>query len=109
MYRALLDVLPRLLADVDEYRSLWGPKDAALTNTEHLFDAGRITIEEQPELDLAVVRGPSAGEWHRCCPGRGFPWVWRRWRRVFGTVIDTTLPTGVTPQARARQEVPLLT
>ena len=33
-------------------------------NTEQLFDAGRITIEEQPELDLAVVRGPSAGEWH---------------------------------------------
>ena len=64
LYRALLDVLPRLLADVDEYRSLWGPEDAALTNTEHLFDAGRITIEEQPELDLAVVRGPSAGEWH---------------------------------------------
>ena len=53
-----------LLADVDEYRSLWGPEDAALTNTERLFDAGRITIEEQPELDLAVVRGPSAGEWH---------------------------------------------
>ena len=45
LYRALLDVLPRLLADVDEYRSLWGPEDAALTNTEHLFDAGRITIE----------------------------------------------------------------
>ena len=64
MYRALLDVLPRLLVDIDEYRSLWGPADAALTNTEHLFDAGRITIEEQPELDLAVVRGPSAGEWH---------------------------------------------
>ena len=64
LYRALLDVLPRLLADVDEYRSLWGPEDAGLTNTEHLFDAGRVTIEEQPELDLAVVRGPSAGEWH---------------------------------------------
>ena len=63
-YRALLDVLPRLLADVDEYRSLWGPEDAGLTNTEHLFDAGRVTIEEQPELDLAVVRGLSAGEWH---------------------------------------------
>jgi len=64
LYRALLDVLPRLLADVDEYRSLWGTEDAALTNTERLFAAGRVTIEEQPELDLAVVRGPSAGEWH---------------------------------------------
>ena len=60
----MVDVLPRLLADIDEYRSLWGPEDAALTNTEHLFDAGRVTIEEQPELDLAVVRGPAAGEWH---------------------------------------------
>ena len=64
LYRALLDVLPRLLADIDEYRSLWGPEDVALTNTEHLFDAGRVTLEEQPELDLAVVRGPSAGAWH---------------------------------------------
>ena len=64
LYRALLDVLPRLLADVDEYRSLWGPEDAALTRTECLFDDGRITLEEQSELDLAVVRGPAAGEWH---------------------------------------------
>ena len=42
-------------------------RTAALTNTERLFDCRpdrRITIEEQPELDLAVVRGPSAGEWH---------------------------------------------
>ena len=29
LYRALLDVLPRLLADIDAYRSLWGPEDAA--------------------------------------------------------------------------------
>ena len=64
LYRALLDVLPRLLADVDEYRSLWSSEDAALTHTERLFDAGRIAIEEQPELDLAVVRGPAADEWH---------------------------------------------
>ena len=64
LYRGLLDVLPRLLADVDEYRSLWGPEDAALTHTEQLFDDGRITLEEQPELDLAVVRGPAGGEWH---------------------------------------------
>ena len=64
VYRALLDVLPRLLADVDEYRSLWGPEDEALTRTERLFDDGRITLEEQPALDLAVVRGPAAGEWH---------------------------------------------
>ena len=64
LYRGLLDVLPRLLADVDGYRSLWGPEDAALTRTEGLFDGGRIAIEEQPELDLAVVRGPAADEWH---------------------------------------------
>ena len=64
LYRGLLDVLPRLLADVDEYRALWSPEDAALTRTEKLFDDGRIVIEEQPELDLAVVRGPAGGEWH---------------------------------------------
>ena len=60
----MLDLLPRLLADVDEYRSLWGSEDAALTRTERLFDDGRITLEEQPELDLAVVRGPAGGDWH---------------------------------------------
>ena len=64
LYRALLDILPRLIAGVDGYRSLWGPGDAALARTEHLFDDGRITIEEQPELDLSVVRGPAGGEWH---------------------------------------------
>ena len=64
LYRALLDVLPPLLADVDGYRSLWAREDAALTRTEQLIDVGRITIEEQPELDLAVVQGPAGGEWH---------------------------------------------
>ena len=64
LYRGLLDVLPRLLADVDEYRSLWAPEDAALTHTERLLDDGRIAIEEQPELDLAVVRGAAGAEWH---------------------------------------------
>ena len=75
LYRALLDALPRLLADVDEYRSRWGPEDAALTNTQHLFDAGRVTIEEQPELDLAVVRGrrPASGIRWRCTPARRPP------------------------------------
>ncbi len=64
LYRGLLDVLPRLLADVDDYRSLWALEDATLTHTEQLFDDGRITLEEQAELDLAVVRGPESGEWH---------------------------------------------
>ncbi|MCY3846486.1 MAG: hypothetical protein OXH69_23425, partial [Acidobacteria bacterium] len=64
LYRRLLDVLPRLLADVDEYRALWASEDAALTQTERHFDAGRIMTEEQPELDLAVVRGPEGAEWH---------------------------------------------
>ena len=64
LYRALLHVLPRMLDDVDEYQSLWGPEDAALTRTEQLFDDRRITIEEQPDLDLAVVQGPAGGEWH---------------------------------------------
>ncbi len=64
LYRGLLDVLPRLLADIDEYRPLWGREDAVLTRSEQRFDDGRIVIEEQPELDLAVVRGPEGGEWH---------------------------------------------
>ena len=64
LYRGLLAVLPRLLADVDAYQSFWEAQDAALTRTERLFDGGRIVIEEQPELDLAVVRGAATGDWH---------------------------------------------
>src|SRR5262245_24682080 len=58
LYIQLLDVLPRLIEGVDDFRTLWEDEDARLTATEKLIDLGLITIEEQPDLDLAIVRMP---------------------------------------------------
>src|SRR4051812_9545448 len=58
LYVELLDVLPRLMIAVEDYRSLWEREDAKLTASEELIERGLITIEEQPDLDLAVVRLP---------------------------------------------------
>jgi len=58
LYIQLLDVLPRLLTNVDDYRTLWESEDAKLTASEKLFEQGLITIEERHDLDLALVRLP---------------------------------------------------
>jgi hypothetical protein len=58
LYLQLLDVLPRLLTGVDDYRTLWEEEDAKLTASEQLIDEGLVTIDERPDLDLAVVRLP---------------------------------------------------
>lgn len=58
LYLALLELLPKLLTNLDEYRSLWEREDAELTASEEQIASGRITIEERPELDLAIVRIP---------------------------------------------------
>ena len=54
-YPAGLDHLPKMLDDVDAYRDLWIDDDERLSAGERARDEGRITIEELPELDLAVV------------------------------------------------------
>ena len=56
LYVQLLELLPRLLTSVDEYRSVWEGEDAQLTASERCIEKGRITIEERPELDLAIIR-----------------------------------------------------
>lgn len=58
LYVRLLEVLPALITGVDDYRSLWEQEDSRLTATEELINRGLVTIEEQPELDLAIVRLP---------------------------------------------------
>ena len=65
LYFRLLDVLPKLLANVDDYRALWESEDAKLAASEDLIDNGLITIEERPDLDLAVVRMPEDLTRHR--------------------------------------------
>ncbi|OFW24787.1 MAG: hypothetical protein A3H97_17905 [Acidobacteria bacterium RIFCSPLOWO2_02_FULL_65_29] len=59
LYRSLLNVLPRVLANVDDYRRFWEAEDARLTATERLIDTRVITIEERAGLDLAIVRIPT--------------------------------------------------
>jgi hypothetical protein len=58
LYVRLLDILARLLANLNEYRSLWENEDEQLAASEELIEQGVVTIEERPELDLAVVRMP---------------------------------------------------
>ncbi len=59
LYEELLGRLPELVDDVDAHRSLWGEEDAALAAAEAALAAGEVTIDEVPELDLAVVSIPS--------------------------------------------------
>jgi hypothetical protein len=57
--------LPRLLdlaRDPEPYRSAWEAEDANLSASEAAVADGRITIEERPDLDLAIVTiGAGAG------------------------------------------------
>jgi hypothetical protein len=49
----------------DRYRSLWAEEDATLTESEGAITSGRVTIDEVPGLDLALVEAtpdsPAAG------------------------------------------------
>lgn len=65
LYVRLLDVLPRLLTSLDDYRALWESEDANLAASEELIENGLITIDERPDLDLAIVRLPEDLTRHR--------------------------------------------
>src|SRR5262249_41169417 len=65
LYIRLLDLLPKLLTGVDDYRALWEIEDARLTTSEDLIERGLIIIEERPALDLAVVWLPEELTSHR--------------------------------------------
>ncbi|PWT86795.1 MAG: hypothetical protein C5B57_00405 [Blastocatellia bacterium] len=65
LYIRLFDLLPKLLTRVDDFRALWEIEDARLTTSEELIEQGLITVEEQPALDLAVVRLPEELTSHR--------------------------------------------
>jgi hypothetical protein len=65
-YAELIERLPDLLDHPDRYRELWSDEDAHLAVTEAALADGTITIEEVPELDLAVVTVPDGWQPHRC-------------------------------------------
>lgn len=58
LYRRLLPRVPRFLADLNAYQRFWRTQDRHLDDSEALIATGRATIEEEPELDLAIVRVP---------------------------------------------------
>ncbi|HVL89377.1 MAG TPA: DUF6687 family protein [Actinomycetota bacterium] len=55
LYRETLALLPRLLDDIEPWRHLWGDEDAHLSATLKAIHDGTISIEEHPEIDLAIV------------------------------------------------------
>jgi uncharacterized protein DUF6687 len=59
LYKDLLELLPGLAANPDEYRKLWEDEDAQLEASEELIERGHITIDENAALDLAVVHIPT--------------------------------------------------
>ena len=58
LYEHLLELLPRLLTGVGEYREFWEAEDETLSASEELIESGDITFDEQAALDLAVISIP---------------------------------------------------
>lgn len=58
LYVELLGRLRELVDHVDTHRRLWEEEDAALAAGEAALAEGVVTIDEVPELDLAVVHIP---------------------------------------------------
>ena len=76
LYRTALELLPRWLEDPEACRSLWAEEDAELEAGLAAIASGAVRIEEQAEVDLAVVGLPAAGRsaGHRFA-GRSFSGV----------------------------------
>lgn len=60
LYEAGLARLPSWLDDPDRCRELWAEEDAELDAAGDALASGAVTIEERPDLDLAVVT-PTTG------------------------------------------------
>jgi len=58
LYTELLDRLPDLINHPDRYGELWEEEDATLTASEAAIHSGTVTIEERPDVDLAVITVP---------------------------------------------------
>ncbi len=65
LYAESLVRMEELIEHVERYSELWVAEDAVLQDSEAALASGAATIEEVPDLDLAVVRlherAPSAG------------------------------------------------
>ena len=56
LYRELLAAVPGWVDDLDSVATLWRAEDDAFLAAEDAFADGLVTIEEHPDVDLAVVR-----------------------------------------------------
>lgn len=55
LYQELLPRLGEMLADTDRFRRYWEMEDEVLTESEQALRQGDVTIDELPEVDLAIV------------------------------------------------------
>ena len=76
LYTELLGRLPELCDHPDRWRSLWDEEDASLRASEAAIASGTVTIEEVPEVDLAVVTVPAADEYRTGAGGHRFAGQW---------------------------------
>ena len=60
LYEELLGRLPEMLDHPDRFRDAWEAEDAWFARDDERVRAGEATIEERPEIDLAIVRMPDA-------------------------------------------------
>ena len=56
LYRAMLERLPEILGDLSAHRQLWTKQDSHLDESLRQLEAGTVRIEEDPSVDMAVVR-----------------------------------------------------
>ena len=55
LYETMLPLVGSLLDDSERYRDLWAEEDEQLTASERAIADGQVSIDEVPELDLAIV------------------------------------------------------
>ncbi len=62
LYQAVLPLLPEIIHDLERgsprFGALWSAQDKHLEQSEALLADGTVTIEELPDIDLAIVRIP---------------------------------------------------
>lgn len=63
LYTEALGRLTELVDDVDRYRDLWADEDIHLAESEAAIADGTVTIDEHPDVDLAVVTVPAGRRW----------------------------------------------
>jgi len=59
LYREMLDRVPLLADDIAAWEALWRDQYAHLVDSNTLLENGRVTIEENADLDLAIVTIPT--------------------------------------------------